>query len=363
MGNLPYVEPQSRKAPAETDLRVARQKWPTVRLGEVLQYEQPQRYIVKSEEYFETGVPVLTPGKTFVLGFTDETDGVCNASNTPIILFDDFLTISRYVDFDFKVKSSAVKLLFPANPDCCDLKYVAYFMEATEQIAEDHARHWISETSHRSIPLPPLPEQRRIASALSAVDARLDALSTLASKQDAIKKSTLSLLMCPKIGWRPTRLGDVCKAVSWNRIQMTPKKRKYVPIVTQGEDSDGAITTSTMYLNVQDPLILFGDHTCNVKFLTGDCRIEGDGVKLFAPHNCNPAFLFHAMKIAASRIPSGYARHLSSLKENDFYFPDFPKQNRIATSLVSIDKVIEATRTEQEKTVSLKKGLMRHFFG
>ena len=84
--------------------------WRKVRLGDVLDYEQPQRYIVKSEKYDERhGTPVLTPGKAFILGFTDETTGIFE--EVPVIIFDDFTTESRYVIFPFKVKSSALKVL------------------------------------------------------------------------------------------------------------------------------------------------------------------------------------------------------------------------------------------------------------
>ena len=78
-------------------------------LGEVTQYEQPTKYLVKTKNYsdeFET--PVLTAGKTFILGYTDEVNGVYEASKNPVIIFDDFTTANKWVDFDFKAKSSAM---------------------------------------------------------------------------------------------------------------------------------------------------------------------------------------------------------------------------------------------------------------
>ena len=53
--------------------------WTLCCLEDVLDYEQPQAYIVKTVDYsddFQT--PVLTPGKSFVLGYTSETFGICN---------------------------------------------------------------------------------------------------------------------------------------------------------------------------------------------------------------------------------------------------------------------------------------------
>ena len=89
-----------------------------IRLENVLEYEQPTKYIVKSENYSDDfALPVLTAEKSFVLGFTDETDGICKASESPVIIFDDFTADCKYVDFDFKVKSSAMKILHKANTE------------------------------------------------------------------------------------------------------------------------------------------------------------------------------------------------------------------------------------------------------
>ena len=83
------------------------------RLGELVLYEQPSKYIVKSANYSdEYEVPVLTAGQSFVLGYTNEHDGIYNASpKNPVIIFDDFTGAFHWVDFPFKVKSSAMKML------------------------------------------------------------------------------------------------------------------------------------------------------------------------------------------------------------------------------------------------------------
>lgn len=83
-------------------------------LGELLYYEQPTPYIVESTDYndaYET--PVLTAGKSFILGYTDEKEGIYD--QLPVIIFDDFTTASQYVNFKFKVKSSAMKILTPVT--------------------------------------------------------------------------------------------------------------------------------------------------------------------------------------------------------------------------------------------------------
>ena len=147
-----------------------------IRLENVLEYEQPTKYIVKSENYSDDfALPVLTAGKSFVLGFTDETDGICKASESPVIIFDDFTADCKYVDFDFKVKSSAMKILHVKEE--VNIQYVCWFMSITRLIGDTHKRYWISEYSKIEIPIPPLEEQRRIVDIVELIFNKLDTIS------------------------------------------------------------------------------------------------------------------------------------------------------------------------------------------
>ncbi|WP_240333310.1 restriction endonuclease subunit S [Helicobacter suis] len=151
--------------------------WKVARLKETLIYEQPARYLVKSTAYkpgYKT--PVLTAGKTFILGYTDETEGIYpSTKDNPVIIFDDFTTTYRWVDFPFKVKSSAIKIL-KEKTESVDLKFVYYAMRCIVFKPSDHMRHWITRYSMFKIPLPPLKEQHAIAAFLDHKLAKLDTL-------------------------------------------------------------------------------------------------------------------------------------------------------------------------------------------
>lgn len=116
---------------------------------DALDYIQPTKFIVHSDQYSnEYKTPVLTAGNSFVLGYTDEFDGIYAASKEkPIILFDDFTTAVQWVDFNFKVKSSACKILVPKNGYI--LKYLFYAMKSLNFDNSQHKRYWISEYSQR----------------------------------------------------------------------------------------------------------------------------------------------------------------------------------------------------------------------
>lgn len=126
------------------------------KLEEVLEYEQPTKYIVENTDYDNSyNIPVLTAGQTFILGYTNEKFGIYRASlESPTIIFDDFTTSFHWVDFDFKIKSSAIKMLRPQKTFNGSFRYVYYAMKCIKYEAVDHSRHWISKYSQFEIPIP-----------------------------------------------------------------------------------------------------------------------------------------------------------------------------------------------------------------
>jgi hypothetical protein len=143
------------------DSNLTNQRWPMVELGEVLSYEQPTKYIVSSVDYDDSySTPVLTAGKTFILGHTDEKTGIFQ-EKLPVIIFDDFTTATKLVDFPFKVKSSAIKILH-ANDNKTNIKFLFYVMQKITFSVNEHKRYWISQYSKIKIPLPPIEVQNDI---------------------------------------------------------------------------------------------------------------------------------------------------------------------------------------------------------
>ena len=136
------------------------------KLEEVLKYEQPLRYIVNSTEYKDTYcIPVLTAGQTFILGYTNEKENVYQASKeNPVIIFDDFTASNHWVDFDFKVKSSAMKMIKPK--DGVNLRYCYHYMQIMKVDTTEHKRLWISKFSQMEIPIPSPETQKKIVEIL-----------------------------------------------------------------------------------------------------------------------------------------------------------------------------------------------------
>lgn len=164
-------------------------EWKRVELGDLLDYQQPTPYLVESTEYSDDfPTPVLTAGKTFILGYTDEESGIFS-EQLPAIIFDDFTTDSKFVDFPFKAKSSAMKILTAKKG--VSIKYVYEAMQLLDFSVGGHQRHWISIYSRLVIPFPDSEEQQKIAAVLSTADQEISALQ---QKLDALKQEKKALM-------------------------------------------------------------------------------------------------------------------------------------------------------------------------
>lgn len=156
-------------------------------VGDVLDYEQPQSYIVEDTEYTNEGTPVLTANKAFVLGYTLETDGIYD--NGDCIIFDDFTLDCKYVDFPFKVKSSAIKILTAKNKEL--LRYTFEFLKYLDLSTEEHKRHYIAETQNQEIILPTDQMVKTIAHIFSTLSLRME---TAVKQRNVFEKQKQYLL-------------------------------------------------------------------------------------------------------------------------------------------------------------------------
>ena len=156
-------------------------------IGDVLTYEQPQSYIVEDTEYTNEGTPVLTANKAFVLGYTSETEGIYDKGDC--IIFDDFTLDCKYVDFSFKVKSSAIKILTAKNKEL--LRYTFEFLKYLDLSTDEHKRHYIAETQNQELILPATQIIRTIAHALSALSLRVE---TIVKQKNVFEKQKQYLL-------------------------------------------------------------------------------------------------------------------------------------------------------------------------
>ncbi len=143
----------------------------TKRIKDILDYEQPTKYIVENTDYQNdiSLIPVLTANKTFVLGYTSENYGIYDKGDC--IIFDDFTMDLKYVNFPFKVKSSAIKILTSGSN--VNIKYVFEYLSFLDLTSSDHKRHYISEVESMPMYIPEVEVQNSLSSLFTALDKKI----------------------------------------------------------------------------------------------------------------------------------------------------------------------------------------------
>ena len=196
-----------------------------IELGKILEYEQPTQYLVETTNYRDDyDIPVLTAGQTFILGYTNETYNVFPINRLPVIIFDDFTTASKFVDFPFKVKSTAMKILNPVKG--INIKYVYYAMQRIRFDNTLHKRYWISQYANIKIPLPGIEKQNKIVDEIDRItEIILYKKEQLKGLDDLIKSQFVEMFGDPILNekqWRKVSLGTECNIITGN----TPSRNK-----------------------------------------------------------------------------------------------------------------------------------------
>ena len=208
--------------------------WAVAPLDMLLNYEQPQKYIVESTNYNDNySMPVLTAGKSFIIGYTNETEGIY-LDNLPVIIFDDFTTSSQFVTFPFKVKSSAMKILQTVSLEL-NIKYLFYRMQMIRHNTTTHKRYWISDYSKNIIEVSPLAEQNRIVAKIDALFSELDkgmeALQIIQQQLMTYRQAVLKWAFEGKLinqRWTMSTVGEIAKEIKIGPFGTLIHKADYI---------------------------------------------------------------------------------------------------------------------------------------
>lgn len=180
-GLLQKLFPKNNSSNPELRFPEFKEDWVKTNFEKLLKYERPDKYIVDNTNYNIEGTPVLTANKAFILGYIDENFGIY--TKLPVIIFDDFTVDKKYVEFSFKVKSSAIKILKPKFND--NLKFIYELMRTVKFSADEHKRYYISTYQYIDVFVPQkIEEQNKIAECLNSID---DLISAQTEKIEALK--------------------------------------------------------------------------------------------------------------------------------------------------------------------------------
>ena len=366
-------------------------EWSLEELGQCLDYLQPTPFLVDNTDYNdEYEIPVLTAGKSFILGYTNEQEGIFN-ENLPVIIFDDFTTASQFVDFPFKTKSSAMKILLAKNGN--DIKFVYESMQTLNYEVGVHKRHWISVFSKLRIAVPKPQEQQKIASCLSSLD---ELIAAYKDKLDALKDHKKGLLQnlfpqegetVPKVRfpefeedgeWVEKKLGDAADFINGRAY----KKEE---LLTSGKYR--VLRVGNFFTNKEwyySDLELGEDKYCD----NGDLlyawsasfgpRIWKEEKVIYHYHiwkvveksGIDKQFLFVLLDFETENIKVAQARGLgmqhltkSGIETWESRIPQTKEeQQKIASCLSAADELITAQQDKIEQLQKHKKGLMQGLF-
>lgn len=331
------------------------------KLEEFISYEQPSKYIVNSDQYDDSfEIPVLTAGKSFILGYTDETNNIFD--NLPVIIFDDFTTSVQFVDFPFKVKSSAMKLL--KNTEQADIKYCYYLLKFLQHTPENHKRQWLSATSQNIVELPTIEKQKNIVMKLDkilevidnqnkqlelldeAIKARfVEMFGDNKYEELAVEKVCTSIVDCPHT--TPKYNGDLRNPA----IRTSEIKKGFITWDTMKYVSDEEYIERTARLKPQQGDIVYGREGTfgNAAILPKGYKFcLGQRVMLLRPNNefCISQYLLRALisdevyNQALAKNNASTVAHVNVKDVKNFMIPVPPLelQNQFASFVEEIDK-------------------------
>ncbi len=339
-----------------------------MKLGQALNYEQPTKYIVESEKYndaYET--PVLTAGKSFILGYTNETNGIYN--DLPVLLFDDFTTDVRYIDFPFKVKSSAVKMLKPSSEDY-NIKFLYYLMKAQGFVPTSHQRHWISKFAEMEFDIPCRQEQDDIVEKLDKLLEIQDKKQLELKKYDELVKSQFIEMFQDK--YEAKSLQYVCDElfaggdVKKDRFSIVKTDKYQIPIYTNGEKDNGLYGYTDIVRVKDEAVTISGRGTIGFTCLRTTPFYPAVRLLVAVP---NKKFITatYLKYFIESKNYSGHGVSIPQLTIpmiKDEKVPEAPidLQNKFADFVKHIDKLKFTLKKELEKLQECYKSLMNEYF-
>ena len=258
-------------------------------LDELLPYEQPTKYIVESTKYddsYET--PVLTAGKSFILGYTDEKDGIFEKDRLPVIIFDDFTTASQFVNFPFKVKSSAMKIL-NVNTELVLPKYIYYRMQTIQIEHDTHKRYWIQHYSKIKIQIPSIEEQEKVVAQIEEIFSEIDdGITTLTRTKEQLHVYRNAVLNEAFLGNfsknHHYEFEQFCECANKEEIDKLPKipnEWKYIPLAKLGDLGRGKSkhrprNDARLFENGKYPFLQTSEVKAASKYITVYSRMYGE---------------------------------------------------------------------------------------
>lgn len=151
-----------------------------------------RRNQIPSKDIAPTGkYPVVDQGQDFISGYCNDKERLIDF-DLPLIIFGDHTRCFKYVDFPFVLGADGTKVLAP-NRKLFDPKFYYFALMALELPSRGYNRHF-KHLKEQKLPLPTLPEQRKIAAALSTVQKAIEQQEQIIQTTNELKKTLMQKL-------------------------------------------------------------------------------------------------------------------------------------------------------------------------
>lgn len=374
-----------------TDLGLIPQDWKVVKLSEVIDNFTGLTYAPNNVK--EYGILVLRSSniQKGVLSFTDNV--YVNDINIPkrvIVQNDDILVCVRNGSKALIGKSA---LIYGAHKRVMAFgafmtilrtkgknsnKYIHYVWQSSiiQKQIEENLGATINQITNNDIntyiiPLPPLPEQRAIADALSDVDELITALDKKIAKKRLIKQGAMQQLLTGKKRlsgfkekWVEKKLGELVKITKGNTLTSDKFKIGNIPVIAGGKTPAGFHCIAnrpahTITISASGASAGYVSYYEEPIFATDCSTIEPDNTYeikyIYQLLSCHQACIYKLQTGGAQpHVHPSDINEMSVLITQDIY-----EQQAIAAILSDMDKEITNLEAQRDKYCLLKSGMMQ----
>ena len=162
-------------------------------------------------------------------------------------------------------------------------------------------------------------------------------------------------------GWRLAHLESISTGVPSKQYQIleseVKQSGKYFVISQSKAYSIGFTDNIEKVYSHKQPVVVFGDHTTEVKYLDFDFVVGADGVKIFEPvyQVVTAKFLFYTLQfysVGLSKV-GGYSRHYKFIKNKPIPLPPIAEQERIVSKIEELMSLVEEYGKAEEQIKAL----------
>ena len=340
--------------------------WEYKPFAKVLKTITPTSKIDKSEYKLSGIYPIISQEDTFISGYWNNNDDVTQHSS-PVVIFGDHSRVLKYIDFEFVVGADGVKIIQPT--DLLSAKFLYHFLKWYNVPSLGYARHFklLKEINY---PVPPMETQEHIVAELDQINDLIAKNRELLSQLDALAQSlfydTFGDPMTNPKGWGTQHFESCIHKIKYPSKKLLTTEYfssgKY-PIVSQ-EDSliSGYSDREDCVFHISNPVIVFGDHTRILKYVSFSFVLGADGVKILSPINTlSPRYFYFCLLLF--KIPSlGYSRHYKLLKELKIPIPPLALQEDFAAKVEAIEAQKAKVEAEIAELQTLLDARMDYWF-